>query len=406
MIDVNEALRIVLDSVKEIGSETVDIANALGRTLLEDVVSDDDIPFFDNSAMDGYAVRAEDTVGASRDNPVELSVIEEVPAGSVPSRSVGRGEAIKIMTGAPMPDGADAVVIVEATEERDGKVRIFESVTAGGNVRRKGEDISRSQVVLERGKLLRAQEIGLLGSIGRMKVKVSRVPRVAIISTGDELIECHEPLSQGKVRNSNAYTLRGLVAETGAVPVNIGVLRDNKEELLRGFKEALNCDVVLSSGGVSVGEYDYVKDVFDTLGIKMRFWRVAIKPGKPTAFGMAGDVPVFGLPGNPVSVVVTFHVFVKPALLKMMGRKAVSTPEISAILDEEINYRPGRVGYMGGYARAIDGTYHVVLSGEQGSGILSSMTRANCLIVIPAQTTHLDAGSIVRIRFIDHGGME
>ncbi|NOZ22848.1 MAG: molybdopterin molybdotransferase MoeA [Planctomycetes bacterium] len=406
MICVEEAEKIVLDSVTRIDSEEVRITEAYGRTIAETVMSDDDIPCYDNSAMDGYAVRKEDVASASQDSPVELELIEEIPAGTIPQKTVEAGTAIKIMTGAPIPEGADAIVILEDTESDGSKVKVLAPVTKD-HIRPKGEDIAAGSRVIEDGTLLRSQEIGMLASVGRQQIKVARRPRVAILSTGDEVIPHDQPLERGKVRNSNAFTLRGLIQDAGAVPIDLGIAKDTKNELRRALKRGLNADLLITSGGVSVGEYDFVKDALEEVGMELKYWKVQMKPGKPSVFGTIGKTLAFGLPGNPVSVMVGFEVFVRPAILKMMGRKEVRRPLVHAILDDEkVKHKGKRRSFVCGRVRVAAGAFHVTVRGPQGSGMLRSMSRANALLVLPKDTPAPQKGDTVSVLLLDNPRIE
>jgi len=394
MISVEEALKIVLPASAPVDAEEVELQGALGRTTAEDVVSDTDIPCFDNSAMDGYAVRECDVASAAKDTPVVLDVLEDIPAGTVPTKELGPGQAMKIMTGAPVPAGADAIVIVEDTEASNGKVTVF-APPSRNHIRAKGEDIVEGSVAVEAGTRLRPQEIGLLASVGCCRLKVSRRPKVAFLSTGDEVIRHDQPLTVGKVRNSNAFTLRGLIAEAGGEPIDLGIARDTKEELHEHLKRGLDADILCTSGGVSVGDYDFVKDALQDVGMELAYWKVRMKPGKPSLFGRAGDCLVFGLPGNPVSVMVCFELFVRPTILKMLGQKRIHRPMVKVVLDQDVKHRGDRRSYVCANLRVVDGAYHAVVRGPQGSGILRSISLANALLVLPEDSPAPKAGDTV-----------
>lgn len=413
MISVEEALAEILSHVRPLNPERVAILDALGRVLAEEIVSDIDIPPFDNSAMDGYAVRAADVAGASPESPVRLAVTGSVAAGYVSSGRVEPGTAIRIMTGAPLPDGADAVVPFEDTgdmdrskkarlEEPASEIEVRVAVHARDNTRPAGEDMRRGEVAMSAGRVVRPQEIGVLASLGRETVLVHRRPRVAILATGDELLEIHEPLAPGKIRNSNEYTNAALVTRTGGAPIRLGIARDTQADLTDKIRQGLKqgADLFLTSGGVSVGDYDVVKDVLGTEG-EMQFWQVNMKPGKPLAFGLLpGGVPLIGLPGNPVSAMVSFEQFARPAILKMLGHQDLDKPTVRAILDEPLT-NSGRRGFMRVVVvRRADG-YHARSTGEQGSGVLTSMAKANGLAVVPEGTLRVDAGSEVVVQMLD-----
>jgi molybdopterin molybdotransferase len=396
----------VLDTIKPRGTEEIAIGEGLGRTLAEDVVSSDDIPCYDNSAMDGYAVIAADLASASENAPVVLKLCEDVPAGKVPAKEITRGFATRIMTGAPIPKGADAVVMVETTQADGDRIKFFEPVKAGDRIRLAGEDIKKGAVVLRVGDVVRPQEMGILCSIGRARIRLFCRPQVAILSTGDEIIECDQPLTVGKVRNSNSYTLAGLVQKYGGVPARLGIARDTRAAIREKFVEGLKYDMIVTTGGVSVGEYDYVKDVLADLQWELKFWQVATKPGKPVAFGMLNGRPVFGLPGNPSGAVVAFEQFVRPALLKMQGRKRLSKPRIQARLETDLKKKPGRTEFVPAIVTQRDGLFYARRCGAGGSGVLSPLCLANAFIIVPREAGALKKGDLVEAQFLDAPEME
>ena len=402
MIAFEEARKIVLDSVSPLEPVDVPILDALGLVAAEEVKATEQIPPFDNSAMDGYAVRAEDTAGASRHNPVELKVLMDLPAGRHTDQVVGPGEAIRIMTGAPVPPGADAVVQVELTERAaEGRVRILAEHKKEKNIRLAGEDIALGQSVVLNGDEIGPAKIGMLASVGRAKIKVVRRPVVAILATGDELLDAAEPLEPGKIRSSNSYTLISQARACGAEARYLGIARDTKDEVRAHLDRGLSADMVVSSGGVSVGDYDFVKDALEELGVELKFTKVAIKPGKPTVFGLLGGKPVFGLPGNPVSSMVTFEQFVRPALLKMMGKRRLLRPVVDAVLEQDISKKPERMSLIRAVARKEGSQYRVSTTGPQGSGILVSMDIANAIIMFMPGTERLKKGERVKVQLID-----
>jgi molybdopterin molybdotransferase len=367
-----------------------------------------DIPPFVNSAMDGYAVRAADTVGASPQAPITLRVIADLAAGYITDLVVEPGTAIRIMTGAPLPAGADAVVRFEDTSEglpagerRSDRIEVFSQVVVGENVRPAGEDIRKGELVLAEGTVLRPQEIGVLASLGRARVRVIRRPRVAILATGDELVAIHEPLTPGKIRNSNEYSNAALVQRYGGIPIRLGIARDDVDELTAKIREGLaqKVDLFLTSAGVSVGDYDVVKDVLGAEG-EMHFWQVRMKPGKPLAFGEIQGVPLLGLPGNPVSAMVSFEEFARPAILKMLGKKRLRKPTIEAILEEDVE-SSGRRDFKRAVITKRDGEYYASVTGPDGSGVLTSMVKANGLAIIPEGIRHKKAGERVTVQMLD-----
>ena len=400
MISVDNALEQILGAINPLRLEKVAILEALGRVLGENITSDRDIPPLPNSAMDGYALRFEDTLGASREKPAVLNVIDDVPAGRVSTKTVGPGQAVRIMTGAPIPAGTDAIVRVEDTEKDGDRVRVFVAVRKGLDIRPAGEDVKKGELVIPKGKVIRPAEVGMLAALNRSDVAIHRRPKVAILSTGDELVDIGGKLAPGMIMNSNSYSLAAQVAECRAVPLRLGIARDTREDLVSKFEEAKGADLIVTSGGVSVGDYDLVKDVMGELGA-MRFWTVAMRPGRPLAFGVIGGVPVFGLPGNPVSVMVSFEEFVRPAILKMSGFKNLFRPSVKAVLKEGLQKKAGFRHFLRAVVELKEGKYYVVTTGEQGSGILKSMVMANGLIVLPEDVTSLMAGDEVAVQLID-----
>lgn len=410
LLNVDRALERVLEQLLPLQAERIALADSLGRVLAEDIMADTNIPAFANSSMDGFALRAADTINASPDSARRLRIVMDIPAGNSPSGSVGSGEAARIMTGAPMPSGADAVIPIENTDMHwtpgedtplPESVAIYRSVRSGEYVRPAGEDIQAGQRVVPSGTLIRAQEIGVLASIGCAEVAVTRQARVAIVSTGDELLEIHEALTSGKIRNSNSYTLAALVSTCGAIPIRIPTARDTLEDVRRRFHETLEHkpDVILSSAGVSVGAFDVVRTVLDELG-QINFWRINLRPGKPLAFGQLGGVPFFGLPGNPVSAMVTFDVFVRPALLKL-GNQPDQSEIIQAVLDETLR-SDGRRSYLRVKLERRGQQWVASLTGTQSSGALMSMVLADGLMIVPEDVESLPAGSTVQVRLLRH----
>jgi len=413
LISVEEALAEILCHVRPLEPERVPVLEAQGRVLAEEILSDINIPPFDNSAMDGYAVRSAEVGSATLASPVDLAVIGSVAAGYVVGMQVEPGTAIRIMTGAPMPDGADAVVPYEDTSDFDRskeerldapatQIWVRSAVQAQDHVRPAGEDVRLGELVMAPGRVIRPQEIGVLASLGRESILVHRRPRVAILATGDELLEIHEPLAPGKIRNSNEYTNAALVTRTGGVPIRLGIARDTKDDLTAKIRLGLErgADLFLTSGGVSVGDYDVVKDVLGTEG-EIQFWQVRMKPGKPLAFGLLpGDVPLIGLPGNPVSAMVSFEQFARPAILKMLGHIDLDKPTVQAIIDEPLT-NSGRRGYVRVVVTRQKDGFHARRTGEQGSGVLTSMTKANGLAIVPEGEHYIKAGTELAVQMLD-----
>lgn len=405
-MEVWQAREEILAHIEPLEPEAVPLLDALGRTLAEDVAAGEDIPPFDNSAMDGYAVRAADVSAAAPEAPVALQVIATLAAGESAGTAVQTQTAIRIMTGAPLPPGADAVVPFEDTDEgsgEPGRVRILRAVQPGANVRQAGEDVRRGEVVLERGALLRPAEIGLLASLGRPQVQVTRRPRVAVIATGDELVDIGEPLTPGKIRNSNGYSNAAQVRKYGGEPLLLPIARDTTTAVTERIEEGIarGADLFLTSGGVSMGDYDLVKRVLHDLG-HIDFWQVRMQPGKPMAFGHIRGVPLIGLPGNPVSAMVVFEQFARPAILKMQGRRALRKPEVEATLLDDAKAYTDRVRFLRAIVtQDVAGQWTARLTGPQGSGILSSMVRANGLAIIPKQEGKVRAGTRVWVQMLD-----
>jgi len=391
-MSADDALARILSGVPALPAVSVPLLDALGLVLAEDVSADRDVPPFRNSAMDGYAVRADDVARA----PAQLRVVGEIAAGGFPDRAIGRGEAMRIMTGAPMPDGADTVVRVEDTDNRSDVVTITAATPKGLSVRQVGEDLRKGETILTSGTVLRAAEIGLLASVGKAMVRVFKRARVAVLSTGDEIVDVDAPIARGQIRDANRYSLASAIRAAGAEPWVRGIVRDTPDALRAALREAMSADVIVTSGGVSVGDHDHLKPVLSELG-SIDFWAIAIRPGRPLAFGELRDgerrVPIFGLPGNTVSSLLTFELFVRPALLRMQGRRNVTRPRARARLLEPVDkIKPLRFFARGIYD-ADAGT--VTTTGPQGSGILRSMSLANCLIDLAEGRDRYEAGETV-----------
>ena len=414
MISVEQALDKILSYVDVLEAEDSPILDCLGQVLAEDVSSSINVPPLDNSAMDGYAVKSRDTRGASRQSPRFLRVIGTVSAGSIAGCEVEPGTAVRIMTGAPVPKGADSVVMFEDTDEPQRQqvsteIGILREVEAGLNIRRAGEDITKGSIVLTQGMVLRPSEVGVLASLGRTTVKVIRRPVVAILATGDELVDIAQPLPAGKIYNSNTYSLAALVQRYGGIPQILGIAKDSEDSVVAKLRHGLDADMLITTGGVSAGDYDVVKDVLAKQG-EITFWTVWMKPGKPLAFGIikgvgkggiVRNIPHLGLPGNPVSSMVTFEMFVRPAMLKMMGKKNLTKPTIEAVAEDSVVNRDRRRVFARVRVEKRNGQYFARLTGPQGSGILTSMTSANGLMIIPEDKTEVVPGDIVRVMMLD-----
>ncbi|MBN1376228.1 MAG: molybdopterin molybdotransferase MoeA [Dehalococcoidia bacterium] len=417
MKTVEEALEKILATVHVLGPEEKPLLDCLGQVLAVDVTSTIDIPPHDNSAMDGYAVRSLDLISASENKPVILKVIGEIAAGYIAQEKVTAGSAMRIMTGAPLPEGADAVVQFENTDEQERKSRneemhcigINSPVSKGLNVRYRGEDIYTGRSVIKKGTILRAAEIGVMASLGIACISVIRRPVVSVLSTGDELCDVNAPLTEGKIYDSNTFSIAASVLSCGGIPKVIGIGRDTFKSLRLKINRGLNADMLITSGGVSKGDYDVVKDVLANMG-EIAFWTVRMKPGKPLAFGTIKksnkggirEIPHLGLPGNPASSMITFEQFARPAIFKMMGKKNFQRPFLEAVIDGSIINSDGRRIYARVLVSRTGSGYKASLTGPQGSGILTSMARANGLAIIPEDCPGVRSGDKVTVQLIDY----
>ncbi|MDQ6829963.1 MAG: molybdopterin molybdotransferase MoeA [Gemmatimonadota bacterium] len=396
MLSVAEASAAILAGIAPLGTERVPLLDSLGRVLAEQIISPLTLPAWDNSAMDGYAVRGADVESASDGTAVMLRVIESVAAGAFPAKPLEPGAATRIMTGAPLPKGCDTVIRVEDTDGGLERVTIRNARDVGKNVRRRGEDIRAGDQVLERGAAIHAAQIGVLASVGAGTVDVFRRPRVAFLGSGDELVELDrfdEALAGRKIVSSNSYTLHAMIRAAGGQPVNLGVARDDPADLRARFESGAGNDLLITSAGISVGEFDYVRDVLVSLGAEMKFWKVRMRPGAPLGFGTIGGMPWIGLPGNPVSTMVTFELFVRPVIRRMLGQQRLFRRAVDVVLEEPVTIGARLMHFL----RAIvtprsDGTLGARLTGPQGSGILMSMTLANALLVVPEDRQRIEAG--------------
>lgn len=409
LLEVELARQRLISAFSPTSAEVVPISNATGRVLADSVKASKDLPPFSNSSMDGFAVQSEDTKLADDDNPVSLQVVADIPAGRQTTIDLGQGQAARIMTGAPLPNGADAVVPVEATdfhERRPGNpvpefVRVFKPVQRGDYIRRRGEDVRTGDTIIQQGSKLRSQDIGLFAMLGFAEVPVQRMPKVAILSAGDELLPVTEELLPGKIYDSNSYTLISLISKYGGQAENLGIVEDNSEAVKKTLDQAVakEVDLILSSAGVSVGAFDYVRTVVEEYG-KLSFWRVNMRPGKPIVFGQYKNIPFIGLPGNPVSAFVGFEVFVRPAILKMSGLKTSSRNKQIVRLQEPVE-SDGRESYLRAVISYQDRIWQARLTGHQGSGNLRSLVQANALLLIPSGVKSLPIGSEVEAWILD-----
>jgi molybdopterin molybdotransferase len=396
MLKFGQALRIVLEDTRPMGTEWVALSGAHRRVLGEDIIAQNNIPYTDNSAMDGYAINT----GDLKSIPQELKVVGVVACGKPARRRLKPGEAMAIMTGAPIPEGCDSVIPVEDTERvAPGMVRILCRVEPGRNVRYSGEDVRKGEVVLRRGMVIGPAELGMLASLGRKRVKVFRKPVVAILITGNEIIGPGDRLRPGKVRDINTFSLSGLVEKFAGVPLPLGIAGDERVKLVRKMKKGLNSDIMIISGGVSMGEFDFVREALDSLGYIEKFWKVAVKPGMPISFGYIGRMPVFGLPGNPVSSMVSFLEFVRPLMMKLLDRP-IDLPEISAILTTPFVKKDNKRHFLRVRLDYRNHKYFASLTGPQGSGILKSMVDCDGIAVIPEKAKSLKRGDRVAVQLV------
>lgn len=411
MISIEEALERVLNNVSVLERKRKPILETLGQVLADTIYSHIDIPLLNNSGMDGYAVQW-DSIKDAGNSQVVLKVIGEVAAGYVSSQEVTPGTAVRIMTGAPLPEGADTVVPFENTDEetRKGKgtpldeIGVVEAVERGANVREAGEDITKGALTLEQGTEIRPQEVGVLASLGYAEINVIRRPVVAILATGDELVDAGQPLRPGKIYNSNAYSVAAQVLRYGGIPHILGIATDVRSDVSDKIAKAMDSDLLITTGGVSKGDYDVVKYALAEIE-DISFWTVRMKPGKPQGFGVLqkGDkrVPHLGFPGNPVSSMVSFEQFARPAILKMLGKKKLVKPTISAVSESRIENTDGRRVFVRAMVRKEKGQYYASSTGPQGSGILTSMTRSNGLMILPEDRASIEVGDEVTVQMID-----
>lgn len=406
-IAVERAREIMLREVHRLPAEKAAITNALGRVVMEDILVDMDIPPLDNSAMDGYGIKALDSMAATADQPLKLEVVATIPAGQHFAGEVRSGETVRIMTGAPVPAGVDAVVKRELVEEHEDYIVLKEPVTPGNDIRRAGEDVHAGEKVIAAGQVVTPAMVGMMASVGYPFVSVVQRPRIAVITTGDEIVDFHEPPTGGKIRNSNSFSLSALVRHVGGIPLIFPTVRDDPSLLKRVVEQAAaTADLVLTTGGVSMGDYDFVKNVLNDVAGGILFWKVRMKPGRPLVFGTVNGVPLVGLPGNPVSVMVSFEQFVRPMMRKMAGYSpsAWLLPRIRVAAGEDLPGAGGRRHFLRGVLRreTMDSNYKVFMTGPQGSGILRSMVLGNCLIILGEHTAAVKKGELVEVELLDY----
>lgn len=399
MHSVAEASRSVLANIRRLEVEEVGLAWCVGRVLAQDIIARASMPPWDNSSMDGYAARSSDVATAAGQLPVRLTITGDIPAGVFPPHGISSGETMRIMTGAPIPDGADCVVRLEDTDQGIKTVSITVPAVAGRNIRYAGEDFKKGEPVLYAGTPLHAAHVGVLASLGHSVVPTFRAPRVAIIGSGDELVEVEgydDVIAGRKIVSSNNYTLAALVREAGAVPVDLGIARDSIESLREKLEQAKDCDLVITSAGVSVGEKDFTREAIDQLGGKHIFWRVKMRPGAPLAFGIVHDRPWLGVSGNPVSAMVSFILFAKPVIRKMMGHTLLFPSTVTARAEEPIETSAKLTHFLRGTITSSAQGFTARLSGSQSSGVMTSLARANALLIIPEDTQRIAAGETLK----------
>ena len=402
MISVEEALARILTEISPLNVTHVALPESSGLVLAQDIVAQEDIPPFANSAMDGFALLSRDSQ-PQHGQPARLRVTGEVAAGYVADHPVEEGTCIRIMTGAPVPEGADSVIQVELTRAEGPNsewVEILEAVPPGNNIRPAGEDMQRGQTVLRQGSEIGPWEIGVLATLGWASVPVIRRPHAAILGTGDEVIDVEEPLRPGKIRNSNSYLLEAAVRRAGAIPHRLGVARDTVESLREKFSEAAQYDLIITSGGVSVGDFDLVKNIMSEQG-QINFWRINMRPGKPVAFGHISGVPLLGLPGNPVSAAVTFELFGRPVIRTMLGHTRLVRPQVDVIVEDGISERAMRRHYVRARVEWRDGRFVAHTTGNQGSHIMTSLLNVNALVIVPEGGVEVHPGDSAKAMMLD-----
>lgn len=405
MLRVEEASERILAEIRSLAAEAVPLRAALGRVCAEDILATVTMPPWSNSSMDGYAVRSADITPVMKGEPVTLRVVGTIAAGELTPKALKRGQAIRIMTGAPVPGGADSVIRKEDTDDGSQKVQIRDARDVWKNIRQAGEDYQRGDLLAKRGTPIKPALIGVLASSGVATVQAFRRPRVAIISSGNELVDIddfEEVIASRRIVSSNSYTLDALTRVAGGVPVDLGIAADTKASLRKKLEQAGDCDLILTSAGVSVGELDYTRDVFAALGGKQRFWKVKMRPGAPLAFGMLHDVPWLGLSGNPVSAMVSFELFVRPALRKMQGYAALFRRPVTVTLEEEVKIGAKLTHFLrASVTRKEDGTLTARLTGLQSSGALTSMVKANALLIVPETSPTVAKGAQLKALILD-----
>jgi molybdopterin molybdotransferase len=397
MMSFEEARTTILDHVAPLAPEQSELLDSLGQVTAEEIIAPFNLPSFDNSAMDGYAVRTADC-----SHNATLPIMDYIPAGGVAHTKLTAGKSIKIMTGAPVPQGADAVVPFEDAEEANQAIKVKEPVKSGQHIRHAGEDVRQGEVVIPSGRLIRVPEINMLANLGRRSVQVYRRPVVAILATGDELVEPGQPLTEGKIYNSNSVMLAAAVREAGATPLILGIAKDDREILRSKIEEGLKADALITAAGVSVGDRDYVRETLTEFGVKQVFWKINIKPGKSAAFGIYGAKPVFSLPGNPVSAMITFEELARPALLKMMGRPQSIQPMLTATLQEDLRKKAGKTFFARVRLQVSEGKLVAWSAGHQDTGFQRTICLADGIAMLPAERGNFRAGEEIEVRILSN----
>ena len=405
MLTVTEASERIMAEIRQLDAESVPLKRALGRVCADDISATVTMPPWSNSSMDGYAVRSADITPVMGGERVTLRVVATIAAGEFAPRPLKRGEAMRIMTGAPVPEGADSVIRKEHTDGGKKKVEIRDALDVWKNIRPAGEDYQRGDVLAKRGAPIRPALLGVLASSGISKVRAFRRPRVAIISSGDELVDIDEfdaVVAQRRIVSSNSYTLDALTRVAGGIPVDLGIAADTKASLKRKLEGARDCDLILTSAGVSVGDLDHTRNVFEELGGEQKFWKVKMRPGAPLAFGMLKDIPWLGVSGNPVSAMVSFELFVRPALRKMQGHAGLFRRTVTVTVEEEVKIAAKLTHFLRAIVRrTADGTLVARLTGQQSSGMLTSMVKANALLIVPETSPKVAPGSQLHALMLD-----
>lgn len=401
MISRDEALNIILDETHMLGTTKEHILKCLNKVLAENIYSKDCLPPFHKSAMDGYAIKSEDTKACTLNNSKKLKVVGSIKAGDYCDKALKHGQAFKIMTGAPLPKGADAVIQIEKVDTDGDSLYVYEEVKSFNNIIKYGEEIMAGELALEKGSLIRPAEIGMLASLGYENISIHRKPIVSLLVTGDELVDINSKLEYGKIRNSNEYSLSALIENAGAEVLSFGVVEDDKEILKNKIKEALSCsDIIITSGGASVGDYDFVEQVIQELGAEIKFNSVAIKPGKPITFAVLNKKLFFSLPGNPLSAITTFEEFVRPVCEKMLGKRELRNEYFKVILADDFKAKEARTKFIYANLKYENGHFYAYKVGSQSSNHLKTLTKANGIIIIPEGNGSVKAGEILSGRFI------